>query len=439
MIVCQPEKQAMTWALRVVKGRDAGQRVPLAEGATLLIGRGEDCGLRLSDPSASRVHCKVLGSGGKVFVEDAGSRWGTLVNNAAIETRELRPGDHIVIGDTDLQLEVDAPDAATLPPARIQSPQAANPRTNVVEPAAPRRPFNPAKLVGERFLRYRLGSIIARTRSGAVFRAFDSGRSTALGAETAERVIALKVFAPEVFAGEQAMRRFVRAIRTMLPLQHDNLVKLHTAGRWQGLCFASLEFVDGPSVTQLIQRVGIAQMLDWRRAWQIAVGVGSALQYAHERGIVHRNVTPGHILVEERTGLVKLGDLMLAKAMDECGECVTRAGEILGDVRYLAPEQLAGETQIDGRADLYSLGATLYAVLTGRPPFDGISARDIIQAVLAGDPPPPSAQQIGIPAAFESVVLRLLSRSPEQRYSSAGELLRELERVRKYSFPGESH
>lgn len=429
----------MTWILRVATGREAGQRVDLADSATLLIGRGEDCGLRLSDPSASRVHCKVLFSGGRVFVEDAGSRWGTLVNGAPIESHELRPGDRIVIGDTELQVELDSPDADTILPERTRRPPVADSpkvRQNVGPPRPQRvpRPVNLTTLVGERFLRYRVGSLIARTRTGVVFRALDPGRPTdRRTAAGAERVIALKVFAPEHFQDEQAMRRFLRAIRTMLPLEHEHLVRLHTAGRWHGLCFAASEFIDGCSVTQVIQRIGIAGMLDWRRAWQIAVAVADALDYAHQRGIVHRSVAPGHILIDESRNLIKLGDLTLAKAMDDCGERITRPGEFIGNLHYLAPEQLSGDGWIDGRADIYSLGATLYALLTGRPPFDGATTSDIVRAVLTGGAAPPSRVHIGIPPAFESVVLRMLARNPDDRYASADQLLRELERVRKYT------
>lgn len=430
------------FALRLKSRPEAGTRVPLAEQATLLVGRGADCGLRLSDPGASRVHCRIVVAADKVIIEDAGSRWGTLVNGARVESRELRPGDEILIGDTTLVLELDVPRAATAMPFRERETLPPRPVPSVDEidqpsppPRAPLRTVNFQSLVGQKFLRFRVGSMVARTRSGALFRAFDPGKAAAdvPNASGDERVIALKVFAPEVLGDEKTTRRFIRAIRTMLPLQHEHLVRLHTAGRWQGLCFAASEFVEGESLTQVIQRVGIAGMLDWRRAWQIAVAITRALEYAHERGIIHRNITPGHILVSERQDVIKLGDLTLAKAFDGCSERITQPGEVVGDLRYLAPEQFTGDAWCDGRSDIYSLGATLYAVLTGKPPFDGATTGEIIRAVLSDRPEPPSRLHIGIPPQFEGVVLRMLARFPDERYPSVRELLRELDRVRKYA------
>lgn len=432
----------MSWILRITGGRDAGQRVALAEPATLLVGRGEDCGLRLSDPGASRVHCRIVTSAGKAFVEDAASRWGTLVNGKSVDTHELQHGDRIVIGDTELNFEIDDPAAMTQLPLRERHEAGSREPEKPASPAArresPPRAVNFQGLVGQQFLRFRVGNMIARTRSGAVYRAFDPGRAAERAPgqyddSLSDRVIALKVFAPEFLGDEQSTRRFVRAIRTMLPLQHENLVRLHTAGRWHGICFAASEFVDGESATQVIQRVGIAGMLDWRRVWRIAVAIAGALEYAHGRGIIHRNVSPGHILIDRSGESIKLGDLMLAKAMENCSERITRPGEVVGNLHYLAPEQLAGDTWIDGRSDLYSLGATLYALLSGRPPHDGATPGEIIHAVLSGRVDPPSRQHIGIPSAFESVVMKMLSRSPDERYASASDLLRELHRAQRYA------
>ncbi len=423
--------------LNISTGRDAGQCVVLNERETVLVGRGDACGVRLTDPSASRVHCRVTLTGGRVFVEDAGSRWGTLVNGQPIESKELRPGDAIVIGDTELRLELDRPEASTIAPERRRAVEATSLPLSVSPSLRPRRdgetegqrdrerlpPIRLNELVGEKFLRFRVGSVVARSRSGIVFRALDPKN---------ERTVALKVFWPDFFADEKSMRRFLRAVRTMLPLEHENLVMLHTAGRWRGLCFTASEYIEGESATHLIQRVGIAGMLDWRKAWKIAVGLARALEYAHERSIVHRNLRPSNILIREADQCVKLGDLMLAKALDDMGgERITTAGEVVGDVFFLSPEQLSGEAHIDARADIYSLGATMYAILTGRPPFEGSTA-EVIGRVISAPPVPPTKYHLAIPAAFEGVVLRMLAKRPDDRFESATQLLQDLERVGKF-------
>ncbi|REJ97788.1 MAG: FHA domain-containing protein [Planctomycetota bacterium] len=427
--------------LNIQSGPDAGLRRELTSRETLLIGRGEACGLQLSDGSVSRVHCRVTVSGGRVFVEDAGSRWGTLINGTPIETQELKPGDRIVIGDTELELELRSPAAETVAPARrrVLNDTAEPERAASLEedphspesgperpPAAPAAPYGIQKLtdlVGEKFLKYRVGSVVARAGSGMVFRALDSEE---------DRTVALKVYWPDFFQDENAVQRFLRAVKTMVGMEHTNLVKLHAAGRFQNLCFTASEFIEGQSVTQIIARVGIAGMLDWRRAFHIALGVTEALEFAHERNIIHRNIRPSNILIRESDDRVKLGDLMLAKAIDEMGTArITKPGEVVGDVCFLAPEQVSGETHVDGRADLYSLGATLYAVLTGRPPFEGTTA-DVIGKVITQPPEPPTKHHLAIPPAFEGLVLRMLAKRPEDRFASATALLKDLRRVGKY-------
>jgi serine/threonine protein kinase len=137
--------------------------------------------------------------------------------------------------------------------------------------------------------------------------------------------------------------------------------------------------------------------------------------------------------------VAKLGDLLLAKALDELGsDRITRAGEIVGDLPYVSPEQTAGE-RIDHRSDLYSLGATLYALLTGRPPCEGFNTADTVLRIQTQRPDPPTKYHLAVPAIFEGVVMRLLAKRPDDRFADATQLLNELDRVEKYTKPVESH
>jgi serine/threonine protein kinase len=420
----------MPLQLTIASGPDTGLQCPLNDRETLLVGRGDACGLRLSDNSVSRIHCRLTLSDNRLLLEDAGSRWGTLVNGEAVETRELVPGDRITIGDTEFVVEREGHLVETIPPLRHRMQETPEPRFAVgsVEPNAqplPEAPMAPrlADLVGEQFLHYRVGSVLARATSGMVFRALDTNQGS---------TVALKVFWPDFFGDERAAQRFLRAVKTMVPLEHANLVKLHAAGRFNGMCFTASEFIEGESVTQIIARIGVAGMLDWRRAFHVAVGVAQALEFAHERNIIHRNIRPSNVLIRESDRCVKLGDLMLARAIDELGGArITRPGEVVGDVRFLAPEQVSGETHIDGRADLYSLGATLYAILTGRPPFEGTTI-EMIGRILSQPPEPPTKYHLAIPQAFEGLVLRMLAKRPEDRFGSATALLKDLNRFGKY-------
>eukprot|EP00913_Durusdinium_trenchii_P013344 g12525.t1 len=388
----------------------------------VLIGRGEMCAVRLSDPSASRVHCRVTATNGRVYLEDIGSRWGTLVNGTPTEAREIKPGDRITIGDSELELQSHDCSAVTMPPARKRVVVSADNRIDGSEndfkgdrPKAAKPPkFSPDSFVGTRFKRYDIESIVARSRSGVVLRSIESATG---------RVVALKVFRPEFFRDEFAVQRFLRAVKAAVSFQHENLILLHTAGRHAALCYTASELIEGQSVAQIIEQVGIAGMLDWRNAWRVAVGVARGLRFIHNHNIIHRNLSPANVLVRTSDGTVKLGGFMLARALElDVADRLTLPGEIVGDVRYLSPEQVSGVSEIDQRADLYSLGAMLYAILTGRPPFVG-SPSAVIGAILVDEPAPPTKFHLAIPAMLEGIVLRLLAKQPQSRYADAGPAL----------------
>lgn len=439
----------MNYFANIISGPNVGQRRALTNHAILVIGRGDDCDLRLSDPSVSRVHARITLVDGHVYLEDSGSRWGTLVNNRPTDSRELFPGDCVGIGDTQLRLELESPLVTTITPIhkrilnkrilqtlagraggrrkradQTQSPERANgdaPTISRSRPNAPAKPADITALVGKKFLRYRVESIIARPRSGIIFHARDPRY---------DRPIALKIFRPDFFHDRPGAARFLRAMRTTISLEHQNLVRVFGAGRTRGVCFIASEFVAGESVSEMIRRIGVAGMLDWRNAIHVAKGVAAALEVAHELNILHRNIGPSNILVRKVDRCVKLGDLMLAKALDNSGnERITRSGEVIGDLRYLSPEQLSGEQPLDARADIYSLGAALYAILTGRPPFEGGTAAEIIRRIVTGSPEPPTKVHLAIPSQLEGLVLRMLAKRPEDRPESARALRQELERI----------
>ncbi len=217
-------------------------------------------------------------------------------------------------------------------------------------------------------------------------------------------------------------------MKTMLPLRHPNLVALYGAGKKGPYCWIAMEFVQGESLTQVIQRIGVAGMLDWRHAFRIAVHIARALDFAHGRHIVHRNMTPQNVLIREGDLETKLGDLMLAKATEgSMAQQITQANEMLGDLRYMSPEQTFGPEQTDERSDIYSLGALLYATLTGQPPFEGGSLFETITQIRQAAVVMPKKYQMSIPDAFQAVVLKMLAKRPEDRYQTAADLLRELE------------
>src|SRR5262249_32575967 len=147
----------------------------------------------------------------------------------------------------------------------------------------------------------------------------------------------LKVLWPELTQNETEVQRFIRAMKTMMPLKHPNIVRLYGAGLSSGYCWTAMELVDGESLAGMLQRMGVGGMLDWQSAFRAALHIARALDFADENQIVHRNINPGNILMSTKDKVAKLGDLMLAKAVEgTMVETVTRAGEIVGDLAYLS-------------------------------------------------------------------------------------------------------
>lgn len=424
--------------ISVISGPDAGKIFALGREPTVCVGRGSECEVQLIDPSVSRIHFEIRISEGRAILHDAGSRWGTLVNGSKADTYELRPGDVITVGDTNLRWLPEArPEASTIAPPRrhgaespagIAQPVPLAPKTEEagVPKGAAKPSVNLRSLVGQSFGNYLVQSVQAESRSGIVFLATD---------RDSRQPVALKLFWPNFMQRRDAVERFLRTIQTMSPLRHPNLVVLLEADQTEGICWTASEFVVGMSARQLIQQSGVAGMLDWQRVLSVAFDIARALEFAASHGIVHRNITPSNILVQKSDGVAKLGDLQLAKAIEEFDSAaVTRAGEILGDLPYLSPEQTLGE-RLSHRSDLYGLGATLYALLAGRPPCEGLTTAETVIKIQAQRPEPPTKYHLSIPAIFEGVVMRLLAKHPDDRFPDATKLLKELERVEKYTRP----
>jgi serine/threonine protein kinase len=271
------------------------------------------------------------------------------------------------------------------------------------------------ELNGTTLAHFQVGPAVARGQTGVVFRARDFKNN---------RTVALKVLRPEFATDTRAVQRFVRSMKAALPLRHPNLVGLFAAGKQGPYCWVAMEFVQGESLTQVIGRIAVAGMLDWRHAYRVAAHVGRALEFAHSHQVVHRNITPQNVLVEAGTGTVKLGDLMMAKAMEGgLDQQITGTGEVLGDLRYMSPERTRGPHGVDGRSDIYSLGALVYCLLAGHPPFEGYSMAETVLKIREAPLESPKKYQLSIPTRFERVVLTMLARRPEDRYQTATQLL----------------
>ena len=234
------------------------------------------------------------------------------------------------------------------------------------------------------------------------------------------RKVAFKVLDPALAEDEAFRERFIRESRIAAGLDHPNVVTVYDAGEADGVLYLSMRHVEGTDLEQLLQTEG---HLSPNRAVSIVSQVAAALDAANARGLVHRGVKPADILVEPvRDGITRafLSDFGITKDVGASTR-LTRAGSFVDTVDYVAPEQIRGE-EVDGRADVYSLGCVLYRCLTGEVPFPRDSELVAIYAHLNDPPPRPSERRPGLPPALDEVVARVLAKSRDERYDTCGEL-----------------
>jgi eukaryotic-like serine/threonine-protein kinase len=258
-------------------------------------------------------------------------------------------------------------------------------------------------MVGPRVANLEMLELLGLGGAAEVYRALDRSR----GCEVAVKVLSERA-EPEMVA------RFVREARALERLRHPHIVALYDAGEESGQRYIVMELVRGGSLRERLQ----GERMPWRDACHIAQQVALALGSAHEQGIVHRDIKPGNILFDE-DGSAKLTDFGLAHLTDV--SAMTRTGTVMGTVLYLSPEQALGRA-VDARSDLYSLGAVLYEMLAGKPPFVGDSAVAVIYKHLNEEPQSLAAAGVDVPANVERIVMRLLAKDHDRRYASADEL-----------------
>ncbi|MCA8948079.1 MAG: protein kinase [Planctomycetes bacterium] len=242
--------------------------------------------------------------------------------------------------------------------------------------------------------------------------------------------IALKVLPPSLTLTERALARFYREGRLMARIRHPDIVGFHDQGRRGRLHWFAMEFVDGVT---LEQRLAVGP-LPVQHACAIAARVARALQFAHDHGVVHRDVKPGNVML--RRTATRDGDGELAIAVTDFGLAretgtgsLTESGAIVGTPMFMAPEMVLGGTAQAGTlADVYSLGATLYALVTGAPPFDGPTGQSVLKTVLEQDPLPATRLRRDLPDNVAAIVHKAMDRDPGRRYGSALELAEDLER-----------
>src|SRR5437660_1883360 len=274
-----------------------------------------------------------------------------------------------------------------------------------------------AKIISE-FGDYELLEEIGRGGQGVVYRTHQ---------KSLNRIVALKVIGLGPWATETHLKRFRREAEAAASLEHPGIVPIHEVGERDGQCYFSMKFIEGGQLDEVVRRTPVS----FRQAAELIAKVARTVHYAHEHGILHRDIKPGNILLDAK-GEPHLTDFGLARLLDTQSS-VTRTIDVLGTPSYMAPEQAAGETtKLSKATDVYGLGAVLYQLLTGHPPFAGGTTYETIRLLLNTEPRKPRALNPKIDRDLSTICLKCLEKDPKRRYSSALALAEDLERWLKH-------
>ena len=273
-----------------------------------------------------------------------------------------------------------------------------------------------SRIVLKYFGDYELLEEIARGGMGVVYKA----RQVSLN-----RIVAVKMILAGQLASEAEVKRFRTEAEAAANLQHPNIVAIHEIGEHQGQHYFSMDYVKGKSLSELVHARGGPVAPE--KAAQLVKTIAEAIQYAHQRGILHRDLKPQNVLMDGREQ-PRITDFGLAKQIARDSN-LTATGAVLGSPSYMAPEQAAGhQAQVGPASDVYALGAILYFLLTGRAPFVGATPLKTMLKVVEDDPPPPRKVRANVPVDLETICLKCLEKSPERRYATARALAEELGR-----------
>jgi len=370
---------------------------------TIVLGREVGVDVALRDLRVSRRHCTISVDAGAARVTDLGSANGTFVNGRECATTVLADGDRLLVGDTEVEVKLVA-----IARKRETPPPGAGQRT--------------ARLPNGAVVEIP-GYVIVRSLSpqgpSSVFEAVDPTGTT----------VALKVFELGKNVSAEDRARFSREATSASMLAHPHVVRVLGQGTGERFLFMAMELVEGETLAALLER-SRSKPVPIARALEIGRAIASALEAARRLGLVHRDVKPENILLGDN-GEIKLADFGLAKSVLTAGSSgLTTQGDILGTIHYMAPEQFKDSIHADHRADVYSLGATLYEMLSGRPPFPWASYVGYHALVTQSRPTLLSELRPDVSNFIRLLVERCLEAAPEDRFQTAGEIVRILNLLR---------
>jgi serine/threonine-protein kinase len=248
-----------------------------------------------------------------------------------------------------------------------------------------------------------------------------------------DRIVAIKVLPKKMSDNVEFIERFYKEGKAAARLSHNNIVQAIDVGSTpDNLHYFVMEYVEGKTLYDIMQPppIGEGRNFSEAEALDITIQMAEALDHAHQRGLIHRDVKPKNILLT-KSGTAKLTDLGLARATDDKHAAESEAGKAYGTPYYISPEQIRGDVDIDFRADIYSLGATMYHLVTGQPPFDGETPSAVMHKHLKQPLTPPDHINTGLSAGIGEIIEVAMSKNRDERYNSTGDMLEDLRLVRK--------
>ncbi len=368
--------------LKIVAGENIGKEYKLDEGETI-IGRRSTSTIVVDNGKTSRDHAKISFKEDYYTINDLNSSNGTYLNGFAIEDEEiLEAGDEIQVGGIKFRL--------------------------FLEEKSP----NEIKIPG-----YIVEDTIAQGGMGTVYRAIQISM---------DRPVAIKVLHDKYAIQRDWVDKFIQEARLAGKLNHPNIIGVHDVGKSGSTYYITMELIEGNDISKIMRY----RSLEYPEIMKIGAKIADALAYAHKNKLIHRDIKPENIMLSNN-GEAKLADLGIAKSF-EAGRAtsIENSKKVLGTPHYMSPEQASGE-KLDGKSDLYSLGATLYHMLAGEPPFDGENNTEIMTKHLTDEPESLLEKKPRLPKAVIDAVDKLMKKSPGDRFANAEEASKALEKAAK--------
>jgi len=369
------------WRLIIEKGSEKGRIIKIKGDGSISIGGAQKNGITLDDELISDVHCLLTTKGEKLFIEDCQSEIGTQVNYEDTKKGELKEGDLIQVGASEIWV-----------------------LSGKVNP-----------LLGNTLGGYLFHIIVGRGGQGIVYLAEQVNL---------HRIVAVKVLDPTLASIEEKRKCFLDEARIAATLNHTHLVGIYDIVEEGEYVFFSTEYMSEGSLEDLLS---IHKKLPIEDVLNYLIQASEGLSYLHNKGLVHKDIKPANFMLDEE-GTLKIGDFGIASA----GNTSTKGGKVLGSPYYISPEQIL-KKELDSRCDLYSLGCTAFKLMTGRPLFTGKTIKEILTAHLKSRPTRFRDAVPEIKNKVAKILDTLLSKNPDNRYNDASEFKEELENAMKSS------